>query len=281
MKREYGTVVYYIENKKMREQMKKTMCLILAFLGTKRKVPKTKFGRVLRRSEKILAIIFLFYLALLVNPTLLFADQISHGSLHLHFRDSQIPNSAIIIMEKAEKIAKESEIWQDYKKFDVFCCDGFGMYTFFCPSVRNSFGATHPATGNIFLARTDFKLNLAYRNGDFQDTRELTHVIAHEITHEVVKAHLGFWRYMVLPDWKNEGYCEVISRGPLANLQMEIQNWANSTDKTSKKELYRKYRLLVAFLMQSKNMNFSEVVSNDMPIEKVEKEMLIWSSKEN
>ena len=85
---------------------------------------------------------------------------------------------------------------------------------------------------------TDFNSNLAYRNSLTNNTRILSQVIAHEITHQLVKRRLGVRRYVLLPTWKNEGYCEVVSQGLSDDLALQRQIFAETLWQTGNTDAF-------------------------------------------
>jgi hypothetical protein len=257
--------------------MKKPLAIILAVLGIRRQKPKTRMGRILRNGERAVAVLAALYLALLTYPQMLFAGQESRGNFRLHMRHTTVPDPAKAIIERAEALLKVSEFWKPSQRHEVYSCDGFGLYAFLCPFARDAYAATYPHSASILLAKADFDHDLCFRNAPTENTRVLSQVIAHEMTHNLLRGQMGFWRYRLLPTWKNEGYCEVISRGRSDSLRDEIAKIAAPTDRGTKAHLYAKYRLLVAYLIQIKGMTFNDIIALDDSQRDVESEMLNWA----
>ena len=45
------------------------------------------------------------------------------------------------------------------------------------------------------------------------NARSLSGVIAHEITHLLIRKKFGYWRNLTMPTWKKEGYAEYVAGG--------------------------------------------------------------------
>jgi hypothetical protein len=256
--------------------MKRPLAMLFALIGIKRPKPKTRMGRILRNGERVLFVLAFLYIALITYPNMLFAGQVSHGTIRLHMRNARIPDSATSIIDRAETLLKACEFWDPSLRHDVFSCDGFSLFAFLCPRSRHSYAVAN--LGNVFLAKADFDRDVGFRNAPTENTRALHTIIAHELTHNLLRVQLGFWRYRLLPTWKNEGYCEVISRGRSDGLQDDILKMAATTNRRSKAYVYGKYRLLVAYLMQIKGLNFNDIVALDDSQQEVETEMRHWAT---
>ncbi|MHC4995800.1 MAG: hypothetical protein ACYTGQ_12180 [Planctomycetota bacterium] len=262
--------------------MRHPLHVILATLGLRRQKPKTNIARAIRHTENTIAVTGVLYLALIFFPHALFAGYVDHGPLRIHHRATpHAPNTAPIqpVLERAHERLKASEVYDANETCDIFACNDYGLYAFFNPKARHALGAAYAVTDNAFLAMTDFELDRSYRRaGDVERSRVLSQVIAHEATHLMLSRRLGFFAYMRLPAWKNEGYCEVVSRGHSPNLAAEIRAWNNDEDKHNITNTYRRNRLLIDYLVTVKGMTFLEVAADkSLELESVQTEMLAWS----
>ena len=65
---------------------------------------------------------------------------------------------------------------------------------------------------DIFIARGDFTANAARSRNPEYNTRALSAVIAHEITHVLITDRIGLVDSIRLPSWVAEGYCDHVAR---------------------------------------------------------------------
>ena len=85
------------------------------------------------------------------------------------------------------------------------------MFRLFNPEAAG-FAFSVPVTNHVFIASADFTSNVAHRNASDFNKRALSSVIAHEITHGLIRNRLGLLRGLRLAEWENEGYCDFVAQ---------------------------------------------------------------------
>ncbi len=86
----------------------------------------------------------------------------------------------------------------------------------FANSRSNAGGLAYPPlSDNIFLRAVHFPSNrLVGPSGrEVPGARTLGYFITNEIVHTLVARELGIVKYWQLPEWKNEGYADLVANG--------------------------------------------------------------------
>ncbi|NNM29306.1 MAG: hypothetical protein HKO57_07290 [Akkermansiaceae bacterium] len=155
-------------------------------------------GRCLRGSERALTILGLVYIGLHLFPQVLFAHSLTVEGITVHSR-TPLPEAAAASIRKATVLLRESEVGDELGKEDVFICGSPWMLRVFNPRGSSGFGISTPLTNHVFIAGADFESDTARRFGADYNTRSLSGVIAHEVTHGLIRRRLGTIRGERLP----------------------------------------------------------------------------------
>ncbi|PKO95354.1 MAG: hypothetical protein CVU12_10430 [Bacteroidetes bacterium HGW-Bacteroidetes-7] len=211
----------------------------------------------------------LIYSGVVFFPGLMFDNSFSYKNVNIYSADS-LRDELRLIIDEVDVLLYKSEIYNSEKTQNIYLCNNYLLYSFFAPFSRKAFACYNPLTNNIFVAKYDIKRNESYKNNDKDVyTRSLSEVLAHEITHNAIRSKLGYLRFITLDTWINEGYSEFIAKGSTNNY--ELIKAVTSQNKTNDKpgEIYIKYYLAVNYLITSKGMNFSEIVSSRRSLNEV------------
>jgi hypothetical protein len=101
----------------------------------------------------------------------------------------------------------------------------------------------------------------------------LSGVIAHEITHLLIKKKFGYWRNLTMPAWKKEGYAEYIAGGSTLPYETGVKMWKeNPKDGTG--YLYFKYFMLVKYLIEHEKLSVEDVFNRDFDLQSLEHKVL-------
>ena len=170
---------------------------------------KTKRAKTFNYS---ILLFFSLYFAVIYFPYLLFDHSVTHNEITVYTNGS-VGDDLIRILDQSTLKLKESPIYDSKLSHRIFICNNYRLFGFLAPFSNNAFACNYPMFNNIFIANTNLAEDKVYRNGNGYNERQLSTVIAHEITHSLLEEHLGFIRYKMLATWKNEGYCEYVAYG--------------------------------------------------------------------
>ena len=231
--------------------------------------------RTLKRLFKVYKIaggtvgfIAIAYLLLLYYPQPLFAYSTTYERFEVHSREP-IDAGLDKVLDRAETLLKTSPLYDAEVRRPIFLTNGFGMYALLSHKAYNSFGNSVPFVTNVFINKTDIPGDWVFMNRAKNNSRSLSVVIAHEITHIFIRQRYGTVTSMLQPAWKNEGYCEYIAGESTIPLDEGLRLWReNPSDDTGYR--FTKYRAMVKYLLEKENMTVDELFNRTLDQKEVE-----------
>jgi hypothetical protein len=219
-----------------------------------------KHGK-LRRTYKIVSlsasVIAVAYLFLLFFPQPLFAYSVKYGNFNIHSREPIGPELETVLND-AEVRLRHSPIYDETVGRHIYLTNGYGMYAFLSHKAYASFANSVPFIENVFINKTDIAADRVYMNRAFSNSRSLSGVMAHEITHLFIQRRFGTLKAISMPIWKKEGYCEYIAGDSTIILEEGIRRWReNPADDTGYR--YIKYHLMVKHLLEKENISVPDL----------------------
>jgi hypothetical protein len=233
---------------------------VLRFLGISRPAPKTRLGLNLRRAERLLSFLAIFYLASQAFPQVLFAHVITTNGITLYSR-TPLPPEASACVARAAELVRHSELTTPNRAEKIFVCDSPWLFDFFSPRSHGTFGFSMPLTDHVYIASADYAHDLARSTAPKYNVRSLSAVIAHEITHGLIRHRLGWLRSITLQAWVAEGYCDYAVQESSFPEAEGLRLLANGQSDPSISFKYFEYRQMVIELMDNEHLNFAQLVS--------------------
>jgi hypothetical protein len=240
--------------------MNKATSILLRCLGLNRPKPKTRFGLYLRRSERVLGVLAVLYASLHLFPQMLFAHSVTANGITIYSR-SPLPPEAASCAARAADLLKKSELAEPGRQERVFVCDAPWLFRLFSPRSSGAFAVSVPVTDNVFVAAVDFPADVVSRSGSDFNRRSFSSVMAHEITHGLIRHRLGLLRGECLPGWVAEGYCDYVARESSFPETDGFRLFASGQSHPSMSYRYFTYRQMVRYLVENQNLTFSEIVA--------------------
>jgi len=226
-------------------------------------------SRKVKAIEYIISGILLCYAGLLCCPNLLFGHSIKYKNFNI-YSTSEFDNSICNVLDKTRGNLSASSINDTTITHNIYLCNSYSLYSFFAPFVRKSFACNYCPIKSIFISNCDVRMNEAYKNDENDSyTRQLSELIAHEVTHTLTERKLGFWKYRTLERWKNEGYSETIGHNEAINLPRAKEFLRTNENNNRPGILYQKYYFAVAYLMQIEKMKFEDIVAAKYTLDNV------------
>ena len=220
-----------------------------------------KKHRKLRRIYKIAsisaAVIAVAYLFLLFFPQPLFAYSVKYGDFNIHSREPIGPEIETVL-NNAEARLRRSPIYDESVARHIYLTNGYGMYAFLSHKAYASFANSVPFIENVFINKTDIAADRVYMKREKNNSRSLSGVIAHEITHLFIQRRFGTPNAMLMPIWKKEGYCEYVAGDSTITLEEGIRLWRENPPNDAG---YRfiKYHLMVKYLLETENVSVDDL----------------------
>lgn len=222
--------------------------------------------QTLRKAYRIASsgtgLIAIAYLLLLYFPQPLFAYSTEYERFKVYSREPIEPEIAAVL-DSAEARLKRSPIYDADVARPVYLTNSFGMYALLSHKVYRSFANSVPFIENIFINKTDIPADRVFVNREKNNSRSLSGVIAHEVTHLLIQRRYGTLRSLSIPAWKKEGYCEYIAGDSTITLDEGLRLWRESpSDDTGYR--YIKYHAMMKYLLEKENMSVDDLFKRDL-----------------
>jgi len=154
---------------------------------------------------------------LLASP--LMAPQLLAFPYQTRAGDSEVWSEAPIdqaaldrVMARAEALVSASPIARNREPRRIFLTDSSWRWLWLANVHRGAFALTRFEGHNLIVNRADLAADRIVNNRPVGGARQLSSVIAHEITHGVLLHHFGPIEMMRQPRWRVEGYCDHIAQ---------------------------------------------------------------------
>ena len=255
--------------------MNKALSIALKLLGLNRAKPKTKYGKMVRRSEHAVTALAMVYILIQFFPQVVFTHTVQAHDVQMYSSDPIAGDAERLLAEVKSRVGA-STLYRPEDRFTVFLCNSRRLYTFFAPFSRGGFAVTIPTSRHIFIADADIGRNQSRRFGSGYNTRSLVSVVAHEAGHVLIRRRFGFWKEWILPTWLKEGYCEVLARESSFPEKEGDSLLAHGEDDASGSFTYFAYRRMVEYLMEEKGKTIEELICITLDEQKVRNEIHDW-----
>jgi len=216
-------------------------------------------SRIYKVSSFVIAGMAAAYLVLLCFPQPLFAYSANYGNLTIHSREPLPPEIEAVVARANERLARVP-FYNAERTRQIYLTGGSKMYALLSHKAYRSFANSVPFINNIMVNQTDVPSDRVVMNREIRNSRSLSGVIAHEITHLAMRERYGTIAAVMLPTWKNEGYCEYIAGDTTMPIEEGIRRWReNPNDDTDYR--YIKYQLMVQYLLEKQKLSVDDLFS--------------------
>jgi hypothetical protein len=239
--------------------MNKPLAFLRRCFGFNRPDPKTPLGCNLRRAERGFTVLALLYAGLHLFPQVLFAHSVTAEGITLYSR-TPLPPEAAACVKRASALVRQSELAVPGRSERVFVCNSPLLFQFFKPRA-GGFAYSVPLTDNVFIADADLTNDVARWSAPKFNTRSLSSVMAHEITHGLIRHRLGLLRGILLPDWLDEGYADYVARESSFPEAEGLRRFAAAEFHPSSAYRYFEYRQMVRHLFDNQHLTFPQIVA--------------------
>jgi hypothetical protein len=222
---------------------------------------KAKRGRCIYKwiSTTAAAVAFA-YLVLLYFPQPLFAYSAEYGNLNIHSREPLPPEMDKVVAGAQERLRRVPFYTAD-KSRQIYLTGGFKMYGLLSHKAYRSFANSLPFINNIIINKTDIAADRVFTDREKNNSRSLSGVIAHEVTHLFIRERYGAIAAAMMPAWKNEGYCEYIAQDTTIPFEEGLRLWReNPKDDTAYR--YIKYQAMIQFLLEKEKVSVDDLFTN-------------------
>lgn len=223
----------------------------------------------------LLASLTLAYIGVLSFPQMLFACEVSHNNFRVYSREPLDP-TIHAVLDRAEAKLSASGINDHRLQPRIFISDSHRLYALLGLYVgHDSFAKSYALlpTNNVFVNKADVTQDLVFRDAPSDRARSLSGVLAHEVTHLLVRERFGYLKNLAMPAWKREGYAEYVAGGTLLDQETGMRRWKeHPADATGYR--YFRYYMLVKYLIDVKKLSVDDVFTQDFDVQSLEREVL-------
>ena len=232
-------------------------------------------SKLYRTGRYLLPSLAAAYLLLLCFPQVLFAHEISYKNFTVYSREP-LDGSVYAMLDKVETRLATSPLNTPEVKPKILLTGSQRLYSTLSLYIGgNSFGKGLPMlpTSNVFINDADVNRDLVFREAPTNNQRSLSGVVAHEVTHLLIKNKFGYVKNITMPAWKKEGYCEYVAGGSTLDHDSGVRLWkANPNDGTG--YLYFKYYMLVKYLLETEKLTVEELFTHEIDTAALEAKVL-------
>ncbi|NUM80604.1 hypothetical protein HUU42_07320 [bacterium] len=220
--------------------------------------------KLILHSAIVLNLIALAYAILLFFPQPLFSNEIKIKNFQI-YSHQPIPLEKIIddVYEQLRKI----DGFDENDTYTIFFCDSYLEYLMLHPIGPNSFGYTSSFTNYIILSVADWNEETIVARNSL--SRKIQTVLTHEIGHVLIDKKFGKIKSLSIPKWKEEGYCDFISKDSSFDVKKGIELLKSNQRIDSYSFKYFEYRLCVTYLLEVENLNIETLVEREHDFEVV------------
>lgn len=225
-------------------------------------------SRAYRAVRYLATTLFIGYLLTICFPQYLFAHEASYRGFKVYSREP-LDDGIYKVLDDAEARLSKSTIYDREVSRRVFLTNGHAMYAFLSNKAFRSFANSVPLINNIIINKSDVSKDLVFLNRPENNSRSLSGVIAHEVTHLFIRKKVGTLRASLMPQWKNEGYCEYIAVDTTITYDEGVRLWKENPLDDSKYR-YFKFHLMVKYLLEVEKLSIEDVFSRDFDTKDLE-----------
>ncbi|HEY0627280.1 MAG TPA: hypothetical protein VGD10_11170 [Allosphingosinicella sp.] len=205
-------------------------------------------------------------LALLLFPQPLFGYSMSHDQFRV-WSDRPIDPAMTRVLNDAVRRLRTSKLYDPDEEFRLFICNDAWRLWIFARSTAVGGSADTVLSRNIYLREADVASNRLIPPGGVlsdAEVRPLSYFVAHEATHIIESRTFGRLMKYRYPDWLTEGYADLIGKGGDFDFEENrrlLQADDNRLD-PRRSGLYRRYHLMVAYLIEGRGHSVEELFAN-------------------
>ncbi|MHC4413722.1 MAG: hypothetical protein ACYS0G_00405 [Planctomycetota bacterium] len=216
----------------------------------------------------------ILHVLLVYFPQPIFRHHRTHKNFTVYMRQ-EIPPEVTRVLDRTDALISASELNDANQHHKIYICNSYRLARYLL--LRNvHFGANLP-TGATYITNADVQRDIAEceKMGENDSRRRtLSETIAHEVTHALIRDHLGVWAERRLPVWVKEGYCELVAEGSAIDQRTAISLLKSAWPVEVPGLANFRYRLMVEYLIRDQHMTFDQIVYEAPDYEQVNAEVL-------
>ena len=215
------------------------------------------------------------YVLLLCFPQVLFAHQVTYKNFTVYSRQP-LDQNVYAMLDKVEARLAASAVNNTQVRPKIFLTNSQQLYSALSLYIgAHSFGKGFGLlpTNNVFINDADVARDLVFRKAPAFNQRSLSEVVAHEVTHLLVREKFGYVKNVTTPAWKREGYAEYVSGGTTIDYATGANLW-KASPQNDRGYQYFKYYMLVKYLLDHDKLTVDELFTRNIDESALEAKVL-------
>jgi hypothetical protein len=202
--------------------------------------------------------------ALLIWPDPLFAFSLASGNLVVASDRPIPPDGGERVLQGCARLLQRSPLKADGGPYHLYVTNEAWRHHLFFVLDPAAWGLAYAVGGNAFLSGADFDSGQVV-HWDYVGTppRTLAYLCAHEVTHVIVRQHVGLGGRIRMPRWVFEGFADYVGidrRQSFEQLRDAIGDRTVDVPMMVRYGSYPHYRLLVTYFLERQGWSVEQLL---------------------
>jgi hypothetical protein len=198
-------------------------------------------------------IIGLAILLLQAFPHVLFSHKITHENISL-YSNNKFTQTARLEILYASALLKKSPLFSHHNAYEIYIANNQFIYSLLGPDFTGGSFARTNIFNNIVIRACDRQFKICISGSNEFNMRNLSRLIAHEVSHIDMRNELGFIDEYLTPTWKKEGIADYIAQSS----SYTFANQSNIVNTNSKAYEYYVYRQIATHVIEVEGMSIEQ-----------------------
>jgi len=204
------------------------------------------------------------YGGVLYWPGVFFNNRLERGNFVIVSR-SPVPDPAGNFADKAVVKLKNSQLYTEEQKIEVYVSATTGEYAFFAPFCRKEYACLHPLKNIVFMAPADFVKGQVASPLDPSNPIALENLLAREAVKLQIRKEMKPLAYIMADSWKKDGYADLVaSYGDMEPFTVDICKGDAASDPAFLPYLHRR---AVEYIMAENKIGARDLLNTDFDVE--------------
>jgi len=219
------------------------------------------------------------HVSLVLRPDVFFSHNYTRRNITVYMRET-VPAEIGPILAETEARLEQDPLYNAGRHYRVYIFNNPALARYLL--LRKIPFACNQPNGATYIVQADVAADTVFCQfggpGDDR-VRTLTESIAHEITHDSIRKHVGWRAERALPQWLKEGYCECIGGGCPLDGEMALSLVGTLDPYATPGYFVFHCRLLVAYLLYVDGRSVEDLLADPPNRWEVERRFMAdWKS---
>ena len=242
-------------------------------VGAPLQLPASRWRRRLNIVGALVLAAAVLYVLLLAFPAPLFRYRMDYRQFRVYATRPIEEARLRVVLDRAEALLVRSPLHDPARIHRLYFLGSFRQFAFFARGNHRAFAVNNVGIRNVFLSRSDWASDSIFANRPSYNRRSLSAVLAHEMIHTLMEKRYGLLTNWRVPTWKREGYADYLAQESSFEVDHGRELIRQGSEDPSPAFLYLRYRLVVAYLLDTKGVSVEELVTQEFDVAALEREL--------